>query len=102
MAKTVVDFTGVPGLIKDLSTSGSNDDPWYIDGVNFVKNTVKVATTPVRAAVTGLFAAGEASYELGGKVRREGVEAILDQPFMYNKFKAPGESYSDYTLRVEN
>ena len=101
MAKTVVDFTGVPGLIKDLSTSGSNDDPWYIDGVNFVKNTVKVATTPVRAAVTGLFAAGEASYELGGKVRREGVEAILDQPFMYNKFKAPGESYSDYTLRVE-
>jgi len=102
MAKTVVDFTGVPGLIKDLSTSGSNDDPWYVDGVNFVKNTVKVATTPVRAAVTGLFAAGEASYELGGKVRREGVEAILDQPFMYNKFKAPGESYSDYTLRVEN
>ena len=101
MAKSTVDFTGVPGLLKDLATSGSNDDPWYIDGVNFVKNTVKVATTPVRAAVSGLLAVGEASYELGGKVRREGVETILEQPFMYNKFKAPGESYADYTLRVE-
>jgi hypothetical protein len=101
MAKSAADFTGVPGLFKDLATSGSNDDPWYIDGVNFVKNTVKVATTPVRAAVGGLLAAGEASYELGGKVRREGVETILEQPFMYNKFKAPGESYTDYTLRVE-
>jgi len=101
MAKSAVDFTGLPGLFKDIATSGSNDDPWYIDGVNFVKNTAKVATTPVRAAVGGLLAVGEASYELGGKVRREGVETILDQPFMYNKFKAPGESYSDYTLRVE-
>jgi hypothetical protein len=101
MAKSAVDFTGVPGLFKDLATSGSNDDPWYVDGVNFVKNTVKVATTPVRAAVGGLLAAGQASYELGGKVRREGVETILEQPFMYNKFKAPGESYTDYTLRVE-
>jgi len=101
MAKSAVDFTGLPGLFKDIATAGSNDDPWYIDGVNFVKNTAKVATTPVRAAVGGLLAVGEASYELGGKVRREGVEKILDQPFMYNKFKAPGESYSDYTLRVE-
>jgi len=101
MAKSVVDFTGVPGLIKDIATAGSNDDPWYVDGVNFVKNTVKVASTPVRAAVGGLLAVGEASYELGGKVRREGVETILEQPFMYNKFKAPGESYADYTLRVE-
>ncbi len=101
MAKSAVDFTGLPGLFKDLATAGSNDDPWYIDGVNFVKNTAKVATTPVRAAVGGLLAVGEASYELGGKVRREGVETILDQPFMYNKFKAPGESYADYTLRVE-
>lgn len=101
MAKSVVDFTGVPGLIKDIATAGSNDDPWYVDGVNFVKNTVKVASTPVRAAVGGLLAVGEASYELGGKVRREGVENILEQPFMYNKFKAPGESYADYTLRVE-
>ena len=101
MAKSAVDFTGLPGLFKDIATAGSNDDPWYIDGVNFVKNTVKVASTPVRAAVGGLLAVGEASYELGGKVRREGVETILDQPFMYNKFKAPGESYADYTLRVE-
>lgn len=101
MAKSVVDFTGVPGLIKDIATAGSNDDPWYVDGVNFVKNTVKVASTPVRVAVGGLLAVGEASYELGGKVRREGVETILEQPFMYNKFKAPGESYADYTLRVE-
>lgn len=101
MAKSAVDFTGLPGLFKDIATAGSNDDPWYIDGINFVKNTAKVATTPVRAAVGGLLAVGEASYELGGKVRREGVETILDQPFMYNKFKAPGESYSDYTLRVE-
>jgi hypothetical protein len=91
----------LPGLFKDLATAGSNDDPWYIDGVNFVKNTAKVATTPVRAAVGGLLAVGEASYELGGMARRQGVEAILDQPFMYNKFKAPGESYADYTLRVE-
>jgi len=101
MAKSAVDFTGLPGLFKDIATAGSNDDPWYIDGVNFVKNTAKVATTPVRAAVGGLLAVGEASYELGGKARRQGVEAILDQPFMYNKFKAPGESYADYTLRVE-
>ncbi len=101
MAKSAVDFTGLPGLFKDIATAGSNDDPWYIDGVNFVKNTVKVASTPVRAAVGGLLAVGEASYELGGKARRQGVEAILDQPFMYNKFKAPGESYADYTLRVE-
>ena len=102
MAKSAVDFTGLPGLFKDIATSGSNDDPWYIDGVNFVKNTVKVATTPVRAAVGGLLAVGEASYELGGKVRREGAETILEQPFMYNKFKAPGESYADYAARVES
>lgn len=101
MAKSAVDFTGLPGLFKDIATSGSNDDPWYIDGINFVKNTAKVATTPVRAAVGGLLAIGEASYELGGRARRAGVETILDQPFMYNKFKRPGESYADYTLRVE-
>jgi len=101
MAKSTLDFTGLPGLFKDLATSGSNDDPWYVDGINFVKNTVKVTTTPVRAAVGGLLAVGEASYELGGKVRREGVETILEQPFMYNKFKNPGESYSDYSMRVE-
>lgn len=101
MAKSAVDFTGLPGLFKDLATAGSNDDPWYVDGINLAKNTIKVTTTPVRAAVGGLLAAGEASYELGGKVRREGVETILDQPFMYNKFKNENESYSDYTARVE-
>ncbi len=51
-------------------------NPIVVDGVNFVKNTVKVASTPVRAAVGGLLAVGEASYELGGKARRQGVEAI--------------------------
>jgi hypothetical protein len=101
MAKSAVDFTGLPGLFKDLATAGSNDDPWYVDGINLAKNTIKVTTTPVRAAVGGLLAVGEASYELGGKVRREGVETILDQPFMYNKFKNENESYSDYTARVE-
>jgi hypothetical protein len=101
MAKSAVDFTGLPGLFKDLATAGSNDDPWYVDGINLAKNTIKVSTTPVRAAVGGLLAVGEASYELGGKVRREGVETILDQPFMYNKFKNENESYSDYTTRVE-
>lgn len=101
IAKSAADFTGIPGLLKDISTMGSNDDPWYVDGVNLVKDTVKVGTTPVRAAVSGLLAAGQASYELGGKVRRQGVETILDAPFMYNKFKMPGESYADYTLRVE-
>jgi hypothetical protein len=101
MAKSAVDFTGLPGLFKDLATAGSNDDPWYVDGINLAKNTIKVSTTPVRAAVGGLLAVGEASYELGGKVRREGVETILDQPFMYNKFKNGNESYSDYTARVE-
>jgi hypothetical protein len=101
MAKGAIDFTGLPGLFKDLATAGSNDDPWYVDGINLAKNTVKVTTTPVRAAVGGLLALGEASYELGGKVRREGVETILDQPFMYNKFKNENESYADYTTRVE-
>jgi hypothetical protein len=101
MAKSAVDFTGLPGLFKDLATAGSNDDPWYVDGINLAKNTIKVTTTPVRAAVGGLLAVGEASYELGGKVRREGVETILDQPFMYNKFKNENESYADYTARVE-
>ena len=101
MAKSLVDFTGVPGLFKDLATAGSNDDPWYVDGINFVKNTVKVATTPVRLATKGIFALGEASYNIGGMVRREGVELILDAPFMYNKFKEEGESYADYTARVE-
>jgi hypothetical protein len=101
MAKSVVDFSGIPGLIHDISTAGSNDDPWYVDGVNLVKNTVKVGTTPVRGAVKGLLALGQESYELGGKVRREGVDVLLSNPFMYNKYKTEGESYSDYTTRVD-
>lgn len=101
LTKSALDFTGVSGLFHDITTAGSNDDPWYVDGINIVKDGLKVGTTPVRAAVGGLLAAGQASYELGGKVRRQGVETLLDAPFMYNKFKLPGESYADYTLRVE-
>jgi hypothetical protein len=101
MAKSVVDFTGIPGLIHDISTAGSNDDPWYVDGINLVKDTVKIGTTPVRGAVKGVLALGEASYELGGKVRREGVDVLLSNPFMYNKYKTGNESYSDYTARVD-
>ena len=101
MAKSVVDFTGIPGLIHDISTAGSNDDPWYVDGINLVKNTVKVTTTPVRGAVKGLLELGEASYELGGKARRQGVDVLLSNPFMYNKYKNEGESFSDYTARVD-
>lgn len=101
MAKSVVDFTGIPGLIHDISTAGSNDDPWYVDGINLVKDTVKIGTTPVRGAVKGVLALGQASYELGGKVRREGVDVLLSNPFMYNKYKTGNESYSDYTTRVD-
>ena len=101
MAKSVVDFTGIPGLIHDISTAGSNDDPWYVDGINLVKDTVKIGTTPVRGAVKGLLALGQESYELGGRVRREGVDVLLSNPFMYNKYKRDNESYSDYTTRVD-
>jgi len=101
MAKSVIDFTGIPGLIHDISTAGSNDDPWYVDGINLVKDTVKIGTTPVRGAVKGVLALGQASYELGGKVRREGVDVLLSNPFMYNKYKNANESYSDYTTRVD-
>ena len=101
MAKSVVDFSGIPGLIHDIATAGSNDDPWYVDGINLVKDTVKIGTTPVRGAVKGVLALGEASYELGGKVRREGVDTLLSNPFMYNKYKNAGESYADYTTRVD-
>ena len=101
MAKSAVDFTGIPGLIHDISTAGSNDDPWYVDGINLVKDTVKIGTTPVRGAVKGLLALGQESYELGGRVRREGVDVLLSNPFMYNKYKGDNESYSDYTTRVD-
>ena len=101
MAKSVIDFTGIPGLIHDISTAGSNDDPWYVDGINLVKDTVKIGSTPIRGAVKGVLALGEASYELGGKARREGVDVLLSNPFMYNKYKNANESYSDYTSRVD-
>jgi hypothetical protein len=100
IAKGVVNFTGIPGLIHDIATSGSNDDPWYVDAVNVAKGVVKVGTTPVRGAVKGLFAVGEASYELGGKARESIVEKGLELPFMYNRYKNVGETYEQYQQRV--
>ncbi len=100
IAKGVVNFTGIPGLIHDIATSGSNDDPWYVDAVNVAKGVVKVGTTPVRGAVKGLFAVGEASYELGGKARENIVEKGLELPFMYNRYKNVGETYEQYQQRV--
>jgi hypothetical protein len=100
IAKGVADFTGIPGLIHDMSNTLSNDDPWYVDGLNLVKNVAKIGTTPVRGAVKGLFYVGEKSYEAGGVVREKMVETLLDTPLMYNKYKNPGESYEDYRTRV--
>jgi len=100
MAKGVADFTGIPGLIHDMSNTLSNDDPWYVDGLNLVKNVAKIGTTPVRGAVKGLFYVGEKSYEAGGVVREKMVENLLDTPLMYNKYKNPGESYENYLTRV--
>jgi hypothetical protein len=101
MAKSFSDFTGVSGLIQDMSTAGSNDDPWYVDGINLVKDVAKIGTTPVRAAVKGLFYVGEKSYEAGGVARRGITNGLIESPFMYNKFKNKGESYEDYRLRVD-
>jgi hypothetical protein len=101
MAKGVADFTGVAGLYHDLSTSMSNDDPWYVDSLNIVKDIGKIGTTPVRAAVKGVLAVGEKSYELGGVARQALEKGILDTPFMYNKFKNADESYDNYKMRVE-
>jgi hypothetical protein len=101
MAKGVADFTGVAGLYHDLSTSMSNDDPWYVDSLNVAKDIGKIGTTPVRAAVKGVLAVGEKSYELGGVARQAIEKGILDTPLMYNKFKNQGESYDDYKMRVE-
>ena len=100
IAKGVADFTGIPGLIHDMSNTLSNDDPWYVDGLNLVKNVAKIGTTPVRGAVKGLFYVGEKSYEAGGVVREKMVESLLDTPLMYNKYKNPGESFEDYRTRV--
>lgn len=101
MAKSFADFTGVPGLINDIATSGSNDDPWYVDGINLVKDVAKIGTLPVRGAVKGLFYVGEKSYEAGGVARRGITNELIESPFMYNKFKNIGESYEDYRLRVD-
>lgn len=100
IAKGVADFTGIPGLIHDMSNILSNDDPWYVDGMNLVKDVAKIGTTPVRGAVKGLFYVGEKSYEAGGVVREKMVEGLLDTPLMYNKYKNPGETYEDYRTRV--
>jgi hypothetical protein len=101
MVKGVSDLTGISGLYHDLSTSMSNDDPWYVDSLNVAKDIGKIGTTPVRLAVKGVLAAGEKSYELGGVARQAIEKGILDTPLMYNKFKNQGESYDDYKLRVE-
>lgn len=101
MAKSAFDFTGIPGLIHDVATSGSNDDPWYVDAVNVAKDAVKIGTTPVRGAVKGLFALGEASYNVGQTVRTGIVGQELKLPFMYNRYKNLGESYDDYVKRVD-
>jgi hypothetical protein len=100
IAKKAIDFTGVPGLVHDMSNILSNEDPWYIDGVNLVKDVTKIGTTPVRAAVKGLLTVGEKSYEAGGFVRQKMEEGLLDTPLMYNKFKDPGETYEAYRARV--
>jgi hypothetical protein len=100
IAKGVADFTGIPGLIHDMSNTLSNDDPWYVDGVNLVKNVAKIGTTPVRGAIKGLFYVGEKSYEAGGVVREKMVENLLETPLMYNKYKNPNETYEDYRTRV--
>lgn len=100
ITKGVGDFTGISGLAHDLSTSLSNDDPWYVDALNVVKDVAKIGTTPVRGAVKGLFYVGEKSYEAGGWARRKIEEGILDTHFMYNKYKNEGETYDEYRQRV--
>ena len=100
IAKGVVDFTGVPGLIHDMSNMLSNEDPWYVDAANLVKDVTKIGTTPVRGAVKGLLTVGQKSYEAGGVVRQKMEETLLDTPLMYNKYKNDGESYTDYQARV--
>lgn len=101
MAKSAAEFTGVAGLYHDLSTAMSNDDPWYVDSLNVVKDIAKIGTTPIRGAVTGLLAVGQKSYELGGVARQAVEKGILTTPLMYNKFKNTGETYDAYKMRVE-
>jgi len=101
MAKGVADFTGIAGLFHDLSTSMSNEDPWYVDTLNIAKDVAKIGSTPVRAAVKGVLAVGEKSYEVGGIARQAIEKGILDTPFMYGRFKNEGESYDNYKTRVD-
>jgi hypothetical protein len=100
VTKNLVDFTGLGGLVHDVSSSLSNNDPWYVDGLNVIKDVGKVATTPLRGAVQGLLYAGQKSYEAGGWARQKIEQGILDTPLMYNKFKNDGETYDEYTQRV--
>ena len=101
MAKGVADFTGITGLYHDLSTSMSNSDPWYVDGLNIAKDIGKIGSTPVRVAVKGVLAVGEESYKLGGVARQAIEKGILDTPLMYGRFKNKDESYNDYKVRVD-
>lgn len=100
IAKNAVDFSGIGGLIHDVSSSLSNNDPWYVDGMNVIKDVGKIATTPLRGAVQGLLAVGQKSYEVGGWGRQKIEQGILDTPFMYNKFKNPDETFDAYKQRV--
>lgn len=100
ITKGVVDFTGIPGLIHDVSNSLSNNDPWYVDGLNVIKDVAKIGTTPLRGAVQGLLTVGQKSYEAGGWARQKIEQGILDTPMMYNKFKNADETFDQYKQRV--
>jgi hypothetical protein len=100
ITKNLVDFTGLGGLVHDISSSLSNNDPWYVDGLNVIKDVGKIATTPLRGAVQGLLYAGQKSYEAGGWARQKIEQGILDTPLMYNKFKNQDETYDAYRQRV--
>jgi hypothetical protein len=100
IAKGVVDFTGIGGLVHDVGSALSNNDPWYTDGLNILKDVGKIGTTPLRGAVKGLLYAGQKSYEAGGFVRQQIEQGVLDTPLMYNKFKNQDETYDMYRQRV--
>jgi hypothetical protein len=100
IAKGVGDFTGISGLVHDVSNSLSNNDPWYVDAINGIKDVSKIATTPLRGAVKGFLTVGQKSYEAGGWARQQIEQGILDTPLMYNKFKDNGETYDQYRQRV--
>lgn len=101
LAKNVGDYTGINGLIKDVATAASDDDPFYVDALQIAGDTLKIATTPIRGAFTGLLAVGEKSYEIGGKAREGIVRMQISSEKAYNKFKNPGESYGEYLQRIK-